>query len=202
VADGRGARNLDQRLIAARQARQSLPLLMLLRSGDLDPAVFSGVCSSWVATVLMPARPTTISSITTAKGVPRPRPVNRHVRLFKPPEVIAGRDGRAALPPSCRAIGRRGGSDLPPCQLIGDLLDSHVAKLDQDRPQRLCISIGFALVLLRLLGIAELDDARLMSGPSSATMTELFSGVAPSMRSRPRENPCNLSNARSSGFQS
>jgi hypothetical protein len=63
------------------------------------------------------------------------------------------------MPP---ATARR--SDLPLGQLISDLLDRQVAKLDQDRPQRLCISIRFALVLLRLLGIAELNAARLGSG--------------------------------------
>ena len=57
---------------------------------------------------------------------------------------------RPAMP---TATTRRG--DLPPGQLVGDLLDRQVAKLDQDWPQRLCISIGFALVLLRLLGIAQ-----------------------------------------------
>ena len=72
---------------------------------------------------------------------------------------------RPAVP---SATARRGDQSLG--QLIRDLLDRQVAKLDQDRPQRLCISIGFALVLLRLLGIVELDAARLMSGPSSATM--------------------------------
>jgi hypothetical protein len=38
-----------------------------------------------------------------------------------------------------------------------------MTKLNQDRLQRLCRSIRFALVLLRLLGIAELDAARLGS---------------------------------------
>jgi hypothetical protein len=53
---------------------------------------------------------------------------------------------------------------LPLGQLVSDLLDRQVTKLDQDRPQRLCISIRSALVLLRLLGIAELDAERLRRG--------------------------------------
>jgi hypothetical protein len=44
------------------------------------------------------------------------------------------------------AAARRG--DLPFGQLGSDLLDSQVVQLDQDRPQRLCISIRSALVLL------------------------------------------------------
>src|SRR5215469_15777326 len=56
---------------------------------------------------------------------------------------------------------RRG--DLLLGQFVGDLLDRQVAKLNQDRPQRLCVSIRFALVLLRLLDVAELDAARLGS---------------------------------------
>jgi hypothetical protein len=52
------------------------------------------------------------------------------------------------------ATTRRG--DLPLGQLVSDL--------DQDRSQRLCISIRSALVLPRLLCIAELDAARLGGG--------------------------------------
>ena len=59
------------------------------------------------------------------------------------------------------ATARRG--DLPLGQFVSDLLDGQMTKLNQDRLQRLCISIRFALVLLRLLGIAELDAARLGS---------------------------------------
>jgi len=59
------------------------------------------------------------------------------------------------------ATARRGA--LPLGQLVSDLLDRQVAKLDQDRPQRLCISIRLALVFVRLLGIAELNAARLGS---------------------------------------
>jgi hypothetical protein len=47
-------------------------------------------------------------------------------------------------------------SDLPLGQLVSDLLDRQVAKLDQEQPQRLCISIRFALVSLRLLRIRPL----------------------------------------------
>jgi hypothetical protein len=64
--------------------------------------------------------------------------------------------------PAVPAATTRSG-DLPLGQLVSDLLNRQVAKLDQDRPQRLCISIGFALVLLRLFGIAELDAACLGS---------------------------------------
>ena len=56
---------------------------------------------------------------------------------------------------------RRG--DLLLGQFVSDLLDRQVAKLNQDRPQCLCLSIRFALVLLRLLDVAELDAARLSS---------------------------------------
>ena len=52
---------------------------------------------------------------------------------------------------------RRG--DLPLGRLVSDLLNRQLPKVDQDRSQRLCIFIRFALVLLRLLGIAELDAA-------------------------------------------
>jgi hypothetical protein len=50
------------------------------------------------------------------------------------------------------ATARRG--DLPLGPLASDLLDRQVPQLDQDRPQRLCISIRLALVFF-LLGVAD-----------------------------------------------
>jgi hypothetical protein len=47
------------------------------------------------------------------------------------------------------ATARRG--DLPFGQLVSDLLDRQVAQLDQDRPQRLCISIRFGAAMPRAL---------------------------------------------------
>jgi hypothetical protein len=71
------------------------------------------------------------------------------------------RSGSLATVPPCQRPPR--GVATFRFQFVSDLLDGQMTKLNQDRLQRLCISIRFALVLLRLLGIAELDAARLGS---------------------------------------
>jgi hypothetical protein len=76
---------------------------------------------------------------------------------------------RSAMP---AAIARR--SELPLGQLVSDLLDRQVARLDQDRPQRLCISIRFALVLLRLLGGAELNASALATASACLVLIEML----------------------------
>jgi hypothetical protein len=56
------------------------------------------------------------------------------------------------------------GGDLPLRQLIGNHLDRHSAKLNQDRPQRLRVPVASVPVCFRSLRIAELDATRLGGG--------------------------------------
>jgi hypothetical protein len=78
-----------------------------------------------------------------------------HARQNNPPSIKSSQSGRAIIAvqpieqPCCRPAVPAATArclNLPPRQLIGDLLDGHVAKLDQDRPRRFRVTVGLTLV--------------------------------------------------------
>jgi hypothetical protein len=99
--------------------------------------------------------------------------------------MLAGGDHRRCNQSSSLDIVRpcqRPSRGVPTFRLVSSsaiLIDRQVARLDQDRPQRICISIRFALVLFRLLGGAELNASRPGSGACLVLIEMLPSQRAP-----------------------